>query len=423
MRPPIGKPTPIIKTDKLPAQEFAPVSLQSKSGSSWRQWDKTAGLALTRVRSFSIEITRQDGTNIPSVAFCNTPDDPHGYALAVGDIAGETRIYDLGSWSIGTPQEFTSWTAHFCVRLPGASLAEQFYSCQSQPGHQYTWAVWGVHWIDPRAFRRTTFRPADLPGKKGYKAQENDFVDLTGTLNETPDCAANRRQNCPGGGTVSDSQHPLVVSGPFPTGHYRINRYGFQLHYECSQVGKPIFPDAAVLWLSTKDITMIQPHDDGILPLPIVGMCEPLSQKQAELDGIDMHPSYPYTAHNRFAFSTVIPELGIMLAASPSGRCLVMSLQVGENSRGKSHYSFRVDHVLPTKEEADLRPGFALMGIAASPIQGEFGPPIETRARKWRIALYYYNHEVLWYELERDDPAKGVVKVEDHQQSEWRGLS
>lgn len=64
-----------------------------------------------------------------------------------------------------------------------------------------------------------------------------------------------------------------------------------------------------------------------------------------------------------------IPELGIVIIASQSGRCAVCSTM--KRTRD-GPYGLRVDWVLPTKkqEKAGLRPPHALLGIAVGPIQG-----------------------------------------------------
>jgi hypothetical protein len=64
-----------------------------------------------------------------------------------------------------------------------------------------------------------------------------------------------------------------------------------------------------------------------------------------------------------------IPELGLVIIASQSGRCAVCSTM--RMSR-KGPLGLRVDWVLPTtkQEIAGLRPAHALLGIAVGPIQG-----------------------------------------------------
>ena len=64
-----------------------------------------------------------------------------------------------------------------------------------------------------------------------------------------------------------------------------------------------------------------------------------------------------------------IPELGVVIVASQSGRCAVCSTM--RRTRDGPH-GIRVDWILPTKkqEKAGLRPQHALLGIAVGPIQG-----------------------------------------------------
>lgn len=64
-----------------------------------------------------------------------------------------------------------------------------------------------------------------------------------------------------------------------------------------------------------------------------------------------------------------IPELGIIVIASQSGRCAVCALTRHPQT---GSYGLRVDWTLPTKrqEKSGQRPGFWLLGIATAPVQG-----------------------------------------------------
>jgi hypothetical protein len=76
----------------------------------------------------------------------------------------------------------------------------------------------------------------------------------------------------------------------------------------------------------------------------------------------------PYSL-DRMNMIQQIPELGLVIIASQSGRCAVCSTM---RKTREGPLGLRVDWVLPTtkQETAGLRPPHALLGIAAGPIQG-----------------------------------------------------
>lgn len=84
--------------------------------------------------------------NLPTVAFCNTGDDLEGRWLACGDINGVIYTWDLHTLKT---VEFTR--AEFCR---GQVSTDAEPRCMCDPlNHRFPHAIWGLHWLDSRAFR------------------------------------------------------------------------------------------------------------------------------------------------------------------------------------------------------------------------------------------------------------------------------
>lgn len=123
--------------------------------------------------------------------------------------------------------------------------------------------------------------------------------------------------------------------------------------------------------------------------------------------------------HSKFNMTLQIPELGIVVAGSPSGRVCLMTLHqvwpnpFADDAKGKAQPVFlhRVDVVLPTKgqEARNERPTEVLVGIASGPV---FDASYEDccvsngvfRPRRWKLLLLYMDETVLSYEIWRDRP-------------------
>ncbi|KAG0650989.1 hypothetical protein D0Z07_2527 [Hyphodiscus hymeniophilus] len=103
----------------------------------------------------------------------------------------------------------------------------------------------------------------------------------------------------------------------------------------------------------------------------------------------------------RLIFHILIAELGLVVVGSQVGRVALVSLTRPEDSfswHGPATM-FKVEHILPTytHEAQGFRPSVPLLGIAASPLQGQ------RKERKiWRLIMQYYDHSILSYDLRRD---------------------
>jgi hypothetical protein len=145
---------------------------------------------------------------------------------------------------------------------------------------------------------------------------------------------------------------------------------------------------------------MLQPSDPKTGIKPIVGLLDPLTQRYVS------GWSPPGGAvSDRLSLQVQIPELGVLVVGSPSGRVGVFSLnQTGWDHRTLPVYFQRMDWILPfaSQEERGERPEVRLVGLAVSPVQGFIGKRDGEMARPWRLLLYYIDHTVLSYQLSVD---------------------
>jgi hypothetical protein len=159
-----------------------------------------------------------------------------------------------------------------------------------------------------------------------------------------------------------------------------------------------------MLMTSKADIILTQPEasnwDESMAPF--IAFEEPLKQ-QYYLGRDPTVLSFTAKHADRMSLQAVIPELGVAIIGSPSGRVGVFSLlrTDGWPSRPDGVYFLRFDWTLPlaSEEDAGVRPEKKLVGLAAGPIQGQLGLPKDEVRRRWRLMLYYIDHSVLSYEL------------------------
>ena len=114
-------------------------------------------LLRARTRNWCIRL-RSHETNIPCVAFCNTGDDPKGKYLMSGDIFGGVRLWDIED---AAPCKL--------LRPPARNVNRIVHD----------WAIWGLHWIDRRAFRKTPHPTIALQFCTLWKEQRRCLVDIS----------------------------------------------------------------------------------------------------------------------------------------------------------------------------------------------------------------------------------------------------
>ncbi|KAF5006607.1 hypothetical protein FDECE_7002 [Fusarium decemcellulare] len=122
-----------------------------------------------------------------------------------------------------------------------------------------------------------------------------------------------------------------------------------------------------------------------------------------------------FHATSRLNMIALAPELSLMAIGSPTGRVVLLTLTrkavPTEHEEGIWEHGFRVEWVLPTRSDEEvhrrvLRP---MHGMAMGPVQvddgvgGEVGSGGPAMPRRYRLMLHYRNHDILSYELTREN--------------------
>jgi hypothetical protein len=117
---------------------------------------------------------------------------------------------------------------------------------------------------------------------------------------------------------------------------------------------------------------------------------------------------------DRMALHTYIPELGIVIVASHTGRCALINLLRGLLPNGRGLYFWRLEKILPLadQEAEGHRPGTQLIGLATSPIQGKGDLHQKLNPQRWRLMLHYRDHSILTYEIWRRQESKSSIESE-----------
>ncbi|KAL2685441.1 hypothetical protein Neosp_006539 [[Neocosmospora] mangrovei] len=114
-----------------------------------------------------------------------------------------------------------------------------------------------------------------------------------------------------------------------------------------------------------------------------------------------------FHATGRLNMIALAPELSLVVIGSPIGRVVLLTLTrkavPSEREEGIWEHGFRVERVLPTQSDEEehrrvLRP---MHGMALSPIQTDGG--VGALPRRYRLMLHYRNHDILSYELTRNE--------------------
>ncbi|KAF9770611.1 hypothetical protein IL306_011824 [Fusarium sp. DS 682] len=122
-----------------------------------------------------------------------------------------------------------------------------------------------------------------------------------------------------------------------------------------------------------------------------------------------------FHATSRLNMIALAPELSLMAIGSPTGRVVLLTLTrkavPAERDEGTWEHGFRVEWVLPTgsdemEHRKTLRP---MHGMAMGPVQvgdeagGRVGGVGPAMPRRYRLMLHYRNHDILSYELTREE--------------------
>ncbi|KAI6770235.1 hypothetical protein HG530_004864 [Fusarium avenaceum] len=144
-----------------------------------------------------------------------------------------------------------------------------------------------------------------------------------------------------------------------------------------------------------------------------IGVICPDALKFGRFRDPGLHPHFHATS--RLNMIAMAPELSLMAIGSPTGRVVLLTLtrkaiSTDRDERNWEH-GFRVEWVLPTgsdemEHRKTLRP---MHGMALGPIQvgddvgGKVGGGGPAMPRRYRLMLHYRNHDILSYELTREE--------------------
>ncbi|KAF4512565.1 hypothetical protein G6O67_001685 [Ophiocordyceps sinensis] len=115
-----------------------------------------------------------------------------------------------------------------------------------------------------------------------------------------------------------------------------------------------------------------------------------------------------FRATSRLSMAVHVPELSLVVVGSPIGRVLLMTptrlATPVTKGQGQLQHGFRVDWVLPRRSDEKLyrRVARPLHGMAVGPVQEGRGGS-GCGPRRYRLMLHYRNHDILTYELTREE--------------------
>ncbi|KAL7798587.1 CRT10 domain-containing protein [Trichoderma ceciliae] len=121
-----------------------------------------------------------------------------------------------------------------------------------------------------------------------------------------------------------------------------------------------------------------------------------------------------FRATSRLSLVVHVPELSLVVVGSPIGRVLLVTptklmSPVVSKAAGIWHHGLRVEWVLPRlSDEQTFRPVLRpLHGLAVGPVQDDhMNGNITSRAtapKRYRLMLHYRNHDILTYEVTREE--------------------
>ncbi|KAI9813832.1 MAG: hypothetical protein M1827_003622 [Pycnora praestabilis] len=339
------------------------------------------GSPYRRSRNMRLQLIGHNA-NIPSIAFCNTVEDPLGWGVMFLDplsfkLARDTQelfgCVPKRRWRDGTSDITPS---RLDIR-DANSLHGAF------PKHD------GNPIVSPHAFAPTTL----------LSDSDEDFSDIEGAEYDGLNIGANSIAFPP---SASVQKTPLGIipksameSGPAKE---KSKRAGHEVTMK---------KKFALFHTTKTDLRMFQ--EPFLNPTTI---CQSLFAQH-------LPPGYPALRHfDRINLLAQIPELGIAIVATQCGRVALLTL-TRMQTISSEHFAFRVDLIVPfeSQECENLRPHCPLLGIAVGPIQGKdmlsladsrFDSSAGIIERKrFRLLLTYYDHTILSYELER--PQEDII--------------
>ncbi|KAF2119167.1 hypothetical protein BDV96DRAFT_372352 [Lophiotrema nucula] len=246
----------------------------------------------------------------------------------------------------------------------------------------------------------------------------------------------------------SDGTSELMEELPLEITHRQPRQRGKKPYFELTTSQDnhtqppPSIPPAVIV--TKQDIYLVQPRYFSTPPPTLPSHSSPVIMLRYPQFSLGAEVNAPQ--HDRLCYATQIPELGIVLAATPAQKVVILSLtQIVTEQKGTGKrdtvYGMKIEHVVPgaeleTRMEHDEH-GFALapliygrlVGFAVGPVQGMLDIPAdeieggkergrvdgEGKPRRWRLILMYQDHSVVTYELgmqsENDDTGVADLMV------------
>ncbi|RMZ83719.1 hypothetical protein DV738_g1117, partial [Chaetothyriales sp. CBS 135597] len=385
-------------------------TVSSKDQTEWHKWVPAAHNETIprRDRNYKIVLAGENGhtTNIPSISFVNTREDPDGSWLLSCDIHG-----DLKCWQIWKGTCFRTWdfaeTCQIQKKLESPGLKAILMRKRKIK-------IQGCHVVS----RYVNVRLQDAPNAlvevqqlSGHVTGDNDMAASTSEP-EFMDTESDHAENLEPIGRTQRTSIEVETGALPPTASPEISGDDGERSQSktClakrslqSQSGlvdaKPVrIPSIPTLHLSQSHLRLINlPHSRS----PHFFCANILKQELP-----DLYNNMQNNSLQRLNMLQQIPELGIIVIGSQLGRVAVCSLTRAIPS---GILGIRVDWILPTRrqERNGARPrNHELLGIA--PKQGEGWEAIEG-SRRYRLMMTYSDMTVLTYEvgrgLERDEIA------------------
>ena len=393
-----------------------------------------------RTRNYKIVLAGWEGhgNNIPNICFANTSDDDGSIWLLSTDITGEMKSWQVWKasvfrcWNFGTPEgSVRPWMHH---HYPGWNVAaldvswfrpaknnDEFIGSNKAPvyfGHHDPGQSFNITGVVARQPGNSQFHPSnpeaddedspsegdDIHSDSGSDRGEHDeqgvMEDVQSPITSTPfipdtdwefassDHSQNRDiesfdravefqvesedESVLESGSSGDEEDSIEDEQQSPPPNLRIQKHIRRLVTPLQN------PNA-----KTPEIVMIHCSDSHVRLLgspkarfPHI-FCASILRQIMPLN-IDTHLQGLEFAHmDRLNMLQKLPELGVILIATQTGRVAVCAL----TRRPDGLLGFRVDWVLPTKkqERRGRRPEFcSLIGMAVAPVQGRWNAPAET---------------------------------------------
>lgn len=409
-------------------------------------------------------VMQQFGSNIPSVAFCNNDEDVDGALIAVGTIAGGISILDLrteqpleylqigfcrqndrggGCWCCPSGLNHASWGLIWLDRKSFVPVSRQIPQDRPGFGHFRLKDAWNgtdkANVVpDSDEIGHTSYfplMPDDAPANSGEKKIQGvecnfskEHIELINSITWSERRRRARYGSIPPppGEDVCTAQdlrwhsswepreNQIVGSGVLFESYLGIAQYKYLNGAEVQGTPDDAGPDyhhpnipCPLFVASKKDACIVPPKGQSKNLEPLIGYCNVLGQNVIDnKEDDDPKPWFDNKHMDRLSLQAYIPELGILITATPKGRAAIYRLcQSPDGPNGAPVFFHRLDWMLPLKsqEDAGERPLAKLIGIATGPLQGTLGLQKDgEKTRRYRLMLHYSDHSILSYLLQKE---------------------